>query len=87
MKKHMKNVHETGRSTNKAICKVCGKSMKEQSMRQHLIIHEEKLKRPSHFEKCPICKKQYSFKDGKDLSMHMAKHELAKRYHLVKLKE
>ena len=80
MKKHMKMVHELHKPAIKVTCNICGKSMKGKSLRQHSKMHKEKLLNPSRTEKCPICKKQYSFPEGKDLSMHMAKHELAKEY-------
>ena len=78
MKIHMRNVHELQNQRQKVICKICGKGVK--GISGHLKKHEEKLKNPSQIEKCPICKKQYSFQEGKDLSMHMAKHGSAKRY-------
>ena len=78
MKKHMKAVHELKKHKDNEICNICGKSVK--NVYDHVKIHEEKLQKPSQVEKCPICKKQYSFQEGKDLSMHMAKHRMAKKY-------
>ena len=78
MKTHIRKVHELQNQRKSVNCNICGKSVK--NINVHLKIHENKLKKPSLIEKCPKCNKQYSFQEGKDLSMHMAKHELAKEY-------
>ena len=80
MKNHMRNAHELKQEKKKEDCNICGKSLIKKSLNQHLKKHEQKLEKHSQIEKCPICKKQFSFQEGKDLSMHMAKHELAKKY-------
>ena len=75
----MRNVHESRKQTNKVNCNLCGKSVAESHLKGHLKIHEAKQKQ-SQIETCPICKKKYSFQDGKDLSMHIAKHKLPKNF-------
>ena len=80
MKTHMMNAHELKKDKKKVGCKICGKSLFKKSLNPHLKNHKEKLEKHSQIEKCPICKRQFSFQEGKDLSMHMAKHELVKKY-------
>ena len=79
VKKHMRNVHEPRKQKNKVNCNMCGKIVRENSIKGHLKRHEAKQKQ-SQIETCPICQKSYSFRVGKDLSMHLAKHALAKKY-------
>ena len=79
MKVHMRNVHGPRKQINKVNCNMCGKIVGDNHIKGHLKIHEAKQKQ-SQIETCTICKKNYSFQDGKDLSMHIAKHALAKKY-------
>merc|ERR1719494_1153093 len=65
MKIHMRNIHQNPKEAKRVACNICG--LKVKSIADHLRKHEEKLKNPSKLEKCPICKKQYSFKEESDL--------------------
>ena len=78
MKIHMRNIHENPKETRRVPCNICG--LKVKSIAEHLRNHEDKLKNSSKLEKCPICKKEYSFKKGSDLKTHMEKHAQPKRH-------
>ena len=79
IKTHMRYVHESRKQKKKTQCKMCGKIVGEKHIKRHLKIHEAKQKQ-SQIEMCHICNKTYSFQEGKDLPMHIAKHGLAKKY-------